>query len=137
MGTLNSPCTDNTDNYPFDNSHITRIPTNQTPLKSFVINFQSIMAKRAELHNLINGHYPDIIFGCETWLSPDVNTAEFFPGNYNILRRDRFDGYGGVLLASRSTLKVTKYPLANSYECEIVVATVMQGEQKTIICSIY
>ena len=57
------------------------------------------MAKRAELHNLINDHHPDIIFGSETWLSSSVNTAEFIPTNYNTLRKDRLDVYGSVLLA--------------------------------------
>ena len=55
----------------------------------------------------------------------------------NSLRWDRLDGYGGVLLAFQSTLKVTEYPFVNSYVCKIVVATVMQGEQIAIIYSIY
>ena len=69
----------NNDNYPSDNSHITCTSTNRTPLQSLAINFLSIMAKRSELRNLINDHYPDIIFRSKTWLSPDINTAEFFP----------------------------------------------------------
>ena len=117
-------------------SYNTRNPINQL-LKSFIINFQSIMAKKAEFHNLINDHHPDIIFGNETWLSPNVNTAEFLPKQYNIFRQDRSDGYGGVLLTFRSTLNVTEYPLVNTYKCEIVAATLMQREQKTIIYSIY
>ena len=32
----------------------------------------------------------------------------------------------------QSILNVTEYPLVNSYECEIVAATVMQGEQKPL-----
>ena len=128
--------TSHTDNYPMNISYNTRNPTNQL-LKSFVINFQSIMAKKAEFHNLINDHHPDIIFGNETWLSPNVNTAEFLPKEYNIFRQDRSDGYGGVLLAFQSTLNVIEYPLVNTYKCEIVAATLMQQEQKTIICSIY
>jgi len=47
-------------------------------LKSMVINFQSIVAKRAEFHSVINDHHPDIIFGNETWLTPIINTAKFF-----------------------------------------------------------
>ena len=120
-----------------DISYNTCNPTNQNPLKSFVINFQSIMAKKAEFHNLINDHHPDIIFGNETWLSPNVDTAEFLPKEYNIFRQDRSDDYGGVLLTFRSTLNVIEYPLINTHKCEIVAATRMQREQKTIICFIY
>ena len=95
------------------------------------------MAKRAELHNLINDHHPDIIFGCKTWLSSSVNTAEFIPTNYNILRKDRLDGYGGVLLAFQNALNITECPLVNMYNCEVIAATLTYGEQKIIICSTY
>ena len=44
-----------------------------TPLKLFVINFHSVLAKRAEPSNLIHKHQPDVIFGTETWLSPNIN----------------------------------------------------------------
>lgn len=132
-GNLSSLRTNNKPKYDHNSGSL----TTQIPLKSFIINFQSIMAKRPEFYNLINDHHPDIIFGTETWLSPNTNTAEFLPREYNIFRQDRPDGYGGVLLAFRNTLKVTEYPLVNTYNCEIVAATLTQQEQKTIICSIY
>ena len=99
-----------TDNYPPDNSHST---TYQSVLKSFVINFQSIMAKRAEFHYLIHDHHPDIILSCKIRLYPSVNTAEYFPKGCNVFRLDRCNGYGGVLLAFRNTLNIVEYPLTN------------------------
>ena len=45
-----------TDNFSFD-------PYN---LKLFVINLQSIFAKKAELLNLIDNYHPNIIIGSET-----------------------------------------------------------------------
>ena len=75
-------------------------------------------------------------FGTETRLSSNINTTEFFPREY-ILRQDRPDGYGGVLLAFQNTLNITEYPLVNTHNCEIAAATQMQQEQKTIMCSIY
>ncbi|CAG2207668.1 unnamed protein product [Mytilus edulis] len=37
--------------------------------------------------------------GTETWLLPSICSAEIFPPNYEVIRKDRKDGYGGVLLA--------------------------------------
>ena len=56
--------------------------TNDIKLNFFVINFQSIISKRAAFLNLIDDHHPDIIFGTETWLSPTISTAEFLPADY-------------------------------------------------------
>jgi hypothetical protein len=69
---------------------------------SSIINFQSIKNKKAELLNFINEHSPAIIMGTETWLNSSIHTSEIFPVNYNVVRRDRPDGYGGVLIAVRS-----------------------------------
>ena len=57
---------------------------NSTPLKLLVINFQSVLARRADPTNLIHGKQPDIIFRIETWLSPNINSTEFFPTGYTL-----------------------------------------------------
>jgi len=67
-------------------------------LKTLVINFQSCKNKKAEICNLLESADPSIIMGSETWMNPNIHTSEFFPPNYDILRKDRKDGYGGVLL---------------------------------------
>ena len=64
-------------------------------LKSLTINFQSILKKKEVFWNLVDEVKPDIIFGCETWLRPEVLSGEFFPADYALYRRDRRDGYGG------------------------------------------
>ena len=65
------------------------------------INFQSIVNKKAALHEFIFTYKPHIIVGTETWLSPDISNNEVIPAewNYNIYRKDRPDGYGGVMIA--------------------------------------
>ena len=57
--------------------------------------------KILNLHDLINSEHPDIIIGTETWLTPDVLNNEIFPPklNYIVYRKDRTDGYGGVLIS--------------------------------------
>ena len=102
-----------------------------------MINFQSVLAKRAELSNLIHEHQPDVIFGMETWLSSTINSAEFFPAGYSLFRQDRFDGYGGVLLAFKKDLTVIEYELLNRNACEIITCTLKFKDQKVIVCSIY
>ena len=50
---------------------------------------------------LINIYNPDVIVGTETWLNSSIKDNEIIPAdfNYKIYRKDRSDGYGGVLLA--------------------------------------
>jgi len=69
-----------------------------------VINFQSIKNKKAEVSNLLDAADADIIIGTETWLRPDIKSAEIFPATYSIYRKDRKDGYGGVLLAVKEDI---------------------------------
>jgi hypothetical protein len=48
----------------------------------------------------------DILFGCETWLNPNITDNEILPENigYNIFCKDRKDGYGGVMLAIKAEI---------------------------------
>ena len=69
-----------------------------------MINCQSITAKKASFNNFVSEHCPNIIAGCESWLSSSVASAEIFPTGYSIYRRDRSDGYGGVFVACQDTL---------------------------------
>ena len=50
---------------------------------------------------LINTYNPDVIVGTETWLNNYIKDNEIIPAdfNYKIYRKDRYDGYGCVLLA--------------------------------------
>ena len=44
-----------------------------------VINCQSLTAKKASFNNFVFEHSPNIITGCESWLSSSVASAEIFP----------------------------------------------------------
>ena len=86
------------------------------------INFQSVMAKKAELHQLIDSTKPDIIIGIETWLHEGIKTQEFLPDNfdYSIYRSDQktsSDHPGGVLIAVTKRLVSNSVPeLEKNYE---------------------
>jgi len=72
---------------------------------------------------LINTHRPDVIAGTETWLTPDVMNSEIIPPEleYNIYRKDRPDGYGGVMLAVSNKISSVDLPFLNT-DCEIIWA---------------
>lgn len=72
--------------------------------KTLVVNFQSMKNKREEIGNLIDTADPDIIIGTETWLNADISSREVLPASYKVFRKDRADGYGGVLIAARVDL---------------------------------
>ena len=82
-------------------------------------NCQSIKSKKASFISFVDTYTPNIIFGTESWLSPSWYSSEIFPHNYNVYRKDRDDGFGGVFLAcsdrhiSReiSTLQVKSFTL--------------------------
>jgi hypothetical protein len=69
------------------------------------VNCQSISPKKAEFQNLIDSTQPDIVVATETWLETgkhhdgEIGEVGQFINKYKIYRRDRKDGYGGVLIA--------------------------------------
>jgi hypothetical protein len=55
--------------------------------------------KQGQVRNLIDSTNPDIIFGTETWIDSNIKDSHIFPSVYNIFRKDRNCGGGGVLIA--------------------------------------
>ena len=68
---------------------------------------QSTVNKKAEFKNLVNSTGADVVVITETWLKEgihqdsEIGDVGGFNSNYKIYRRDRKDGYGGVLVAVR------------------------------------
>ena len=89
-------------------------------LKLLVINFQSVRNKTASVESLIKEKDPDVIIGTETWLNSEITSAEIFPDNYTVVRKDRnSNGYGGVLQAIKNDLIFTELTKLDS-DCEII-----------------
>ena len=112
-------------------------PTNRNPanFRILVVNFQSVMSERCELACVIDTVKPDIIIGCETWLRPTINNSEFLTADYTVYRKDRPDGYGGVLLAVHSSLN--SHAVEVSTDAELVAAKILAGKQSLVVCSFY
>ena len=107
------------------------------PLRVISVNFNSIVAKRAELANVIVSVRPDIIIGTETKLDKEVQDAEFMPNSYRVHRKDRNRNGGGVMVAVKKDIQSIVVSDLDS-DCEILwvkIITKDKGEQ--LICAYY
>ena len=103
-------------------------------LRYLEINFQSIYSKRDEFWSLIDAVKPDVIYGCETWLKPNISQGEIFPPGYDVYRRDRKDGWGGVLLGIHSSLN--SYQIDIETNAEFVAAKIVNGNQNIVVAAL-
>ena len=91
----------------------------RTKLTCLVINCRSLKNRVADLAAIMSEYQPDIVIGNESWLNQNIASSEIFPENYNVFRKDRIDGYGGVFQAVKKDLIIT---LRSDFdtECEIL-----------------
>ena len=105
-------------------------PTKPTFINS-VVNFQTVKNKKEEIGNLIDSANPCVIIGTETWLNSRIHSSEIFPSNYEVIRHDREDGYGGVLVAIRKNYIFEKLDI--NVKTELVFAKVTLNKNRTLI----
>lgn len=82
---------------------------------------------------------PKIIIGTETWLSKDISDNEIIPNefNYTIYRKDREDGYGGVLIAVIKNILSNPLPDLNT-SCELIWCKIHAfGIKDFYVCAYY
>ena len=100
------------------------------------INFQSIKNKKAELLNIIDSYNPTIILGTETWLNNSIHSSEIFPPSYNIYRKDRKDGFGGVLIAISADIISENLNITTDTE-SVYASVTLDTSMKLIIGALY
>jgi len=68
-----------------------------------------------------------------------VTDAEGFPPNFNVFRKDRHGGYGGVLIASKKTLMCHEIKPASTTETESVSVQIQveKRNENLIVTSLY
>lgn len=96
-------------------------------------NCRSIRDKHNELVNLITKYSPHVIALSETWL---CSTSRFVLNGFTIARKDRPDGYGGVLIACREDLIASSIVIASGYESVGCSVKLKSGTQINI-ASVY
>ena len=103
-----------------------------------LVNFQSTRNKKPDLIALINAHKPDVLAGTETWLTPDVKNGEIIPPEleYTIYRKDRLDGYGGVMLAVSNKILSVDLPSLTT-DCEIIWAKLCIAGSPAYVAAYY
>jgi len=133
-------CTDNNSPFPTTTHTVTDSSpspnSNENFNKLLSLNVQTTMAKIASFDNLLQEHDPDIIAISETWLKSEILLSEFLPPDFNVFRRDRLDGYGGVLIACHISLNCHHLDLNCDVEaiaCQIILAS----HQTLIMCAFY
>lgn len=75
-----------------------------------LVNCNSLVSnrKQALFNQILDEHKPDIICGCESKLDGTIRSEEVFPTDeYDIHRKDKKKGEGGVFIAIHSSLIVT------------------------------
>ena len=85
---------------------------------------QSYTSTKESFLNLLEFSIPDVVLANETWLKPSIHNSELLPTDppYTIHRRDRSDGYGGVLIAIKDIL--FSDPIDVKSECEILCRSI-------------
>ena len=86
------------------------------------LNCRSIrsQSKRANLLVLLNDHQADIVIGCESHLDSSIISSELLPSTYNIFRKDRSLGGGGVFIGTKNHLTVVEENLQHGTDAEFI-----------------
>ena len=72
---------------------------------------------------LVDEHNPDVIGGSESHLDQSFFTPEIFPDYYNVFRKDRTMGGGGVFFCIKKCLNVVEEPSLDA-EAELIWAKI-------------
>ena len=91
-------------------------------LKILQLNCRSLRSntKISQLTSIISTEDPDVVCGCETHLDSSIPTSEIFPNNYQIFRKDRSLGGGGVFIAVKLDIIASEEPSYSETDCEII-----------------
>lgn len=97
-------------------------------------NAHSILPKIANFRSLINLNQVQIFAISETWLTEE---KDFYVPQFNILRSDRDQPYGGVLLGLKHGIEFKRVEIEQPSPIEIVAATINVTSTELTIASIY
>jgi hypothetical protein len=100
-----------------------------------VVNFQSIWGKKEQFEMLLIDSNTDVVIGTETHLDPSIGNSEFLPPGYSAFRRDRGDGWGGVIIIVKSSLIADQ--IYSSKDTECIAVKIESFQKPVVICAVY
>jgi len=89
-------------------------------MKIYVANVRGLRTKSKELYADSSAHLMDIYALSETSLCNGISSSEYFDTNYNVFRKDRYEGTsstsrgGGVLIAVNARFICETVPLLDT-----------------------
>ena len=116
--------------------------TNKTdsPLKIAHLNFRSMKDKKPQFLSFVEINKPDVIVGTETWLTPAIYDAGYFPPElgYTVYRRDRVDKKGGGVIILVNSTFISECKPEYQTNCEnLWVQLHLAGSRSVLIGAYY
>ncbi|RYE20091.1 MAG: hypothetical protein EOP45_11600, partial [Sphingobacteriaceae bacterium] len=102
-----------------------------TQMKMYVANVRGLRTKSKELYADSSTHLIDIYALSETSLCNGISSSEYFDANYNVFRKDRYEGTsstsrgGGVLIAINSRFICETVPLLDTSNIDCVCVKIV------------
>ena len=129
------PSPSSSDSSSGSSTHRSSQPTTPDELRNAI---SSVISKNKKgiMSCMIDETQPDIMIITETWLSPDILNSEIFPRGYSVFRKDRADGFGGVLIACRNGIICSDVNIDSPTEM-VACKVTLENQQSVIICSVY
>ncbi|XP_050498825.1 probable RNA-directed DNA polymerase from transposon BS isoform X1 [Diabrotica virgifera virgifera] len=108
----------------------------QHNLKISQWNSRSAISNKGSLMHYLNNKSIDILLISETWFKKDIS---YHFKNYNLVRKDRNDGFGGVAILIHNSITFSELNLNSNFNTEIEVCgvTIKYKTKDLNILSIY
>ena len=106
-------------------------------LKVTYFNARSLVNKSASLEVYVYSKNVDIIAITETHLDESVNSAELFPSNYRVYRRDRNPRDGGVLVAVSEKIICNQRDVLEGSDIELLMLDIHYSKNKSFVFGVF
>ena len=106
-------------------------------LKVAYFNARSLVNKSASLEVDVYSKIFDIVAITETHLDQSVNSAELFPSNYRVYRRDRNRRGGGVLVAVSDKIICKKRDVLEESDIELLMLDIHYSKNKSFVFGVF
>ena len=100
-----------------------------------IVNFQGIWSKKELFERCLLNSNADSVIGSETFLDPSIKNVEFLPPGFTAYHQDRDDGWGGVMIVTKSSPTTDIVFTSTHTECITIKVETLQ--KPVIVYSAY